>query len=308
MNVYHIDINKVNKELVCCIGFFDGLHLGHQKLVAETNILAKKLNVESALITFAPDPWVVTKKIKKYRHINDYASKLYLLKKFKIDNLIIIKFSDELSKLESKKFIKLLENNIKLKGLVYGFDFNYGFKGQGNKETIINELSKDIKHVCVLAVEDNQGKISSSRIEEALSLGNIKLVNDLLGYKYFIIGKVKHGNKLGRTINFRTANIILNDDLLTPKVGVYQGYLKYDNNYYKAIINIGHNPTFNYQEKVSLEVHIIDFDLDIYDQEVIVFFNDYLRDEKIFNSKDDLIKELEKNKISANLQGKYTED
>ena len=289
MNIYRInatEINIINKSLVCCIGFFDGLHLGHQELITNTIRLANKLNVESALITFEPDPWVITKglPIDQVQHINDLNVKLELLNKFGINNLIILEFDQIMSHLTSEQFTKVLYDNIDIKGLVYGFDFHYGYKGSGNHNTLKLQVHSDTILKQITSIDDDIGKISSSRISSLLIEGSVKKVNKLLGYKYYIKGKVICGNAKGRTIGFPTANVEYSKELLLPKIGVYIGYVKYLNNYYKAIINIGNNPTFNYVNKVSLETYILDFNKDIYDEIIDIIFVDYLRDETKFSS------------------------
>ena len=304
MNIYNININSINiinKPLVCCIGYFDGLHLGHQELIKETITLANKLNVEPSLITFNPDPWVITKKlpIDSIKHINDYNVKLELLNKFNINNLIILEFNEDMSKLSSNEFIKVLFNNIDIKGLVYGFDFHYGYKGLGNHNTIQKQINNNVILKQVESINDDIGKISSSRIDELLINGSITKVNKLLGYNYYIKGNVIKGNAKGRTIGFPTANIKYSNELLLPKQGVYIGYVKYLSNYYKAIINIGNNPTFNYVNKISIEAHILNFNKDIYDQDIDIIFIDYIRDEFKFNNIEQLKEQLELDKKKA---------
>lgn len=303
MNIYNININSINiidKPLVCCIGYFDGLHLGHQTLIKETNILANKLNIESALITFNPDPWLITKQINNdIKHINDYAIKLELLNKFNINNLIIIEFNEELSKLKSNEFINMLYKNIDIKGLIYGFDFKYGYKGLGNNNTIINEIKDNTILKEIQSINYDNLKISSTRIEQLIINGEIDNANKLLGYNYYIKGNVIKGNAKGRTIGFPTANIKYSNKQIIPKKGVYIGYAKYNNILYKSIINVGNNPTFNYNNNISIEANILEFNQDIYNEYIDIIFIKYIREEIKFNNKELLIKQLIEDKNKA---------
>ncbi len=289
------DINKLSEKIACCIGFFDGIHIGHQTLINNTVEFANKIGVKSGLITFSPDPWVITKKITDVKHINDIESKKELLCELGMDYLIILKFDEEMARLSSKEFMDFLVCNIDLVALIYGFDFHYGYKGQGNKETIMTELAEDIYKICIDSVDDQIGKISTSRIDISLKKGLIKEVNEMLGYNFFIKGLVIKGRQLGQTINFPTANVEYDTDILLPKIGVYKGYVRYNGKHYKAVINIGNNPTFNYTRRLSLEVHIIDFDKEIYNEELKVIFIDYIRDEKKFDNIDELKMEIYNN-------------
>ena len=290
MNIYHINVNDYNaidKKLVCCIGYFDGLHLGHQELIKETNVLAKKLNVESGLITFDPDPWVVTKNVENVKHITDYNSKIKLLELFNINNLIVLNFTKEMSKLSSKHFIDLLLNNIDLKGLVYGFDFRYGYMGSGDAKTILQDAST-IELIEVNSYNDEIGKISSSRIEQELLNGDIIKVNTMLGYHYHIVGKVDLEEKL----NKQTVSIMYNDFIVLPKSGIYYGYTFINNNKYKIIIFIGSIDAFNHKDKNEVVVYINDYNKQVNDEEMTIYFLDLFENEQKYDTINDLIKQI----------------
>lgn len=288
----------LDEPIVCCIGYFDGVHVGHQKLINETIELSKKLNSKSGLITFLPDPWVVIKGIDNIKHLTSFEKRKQIIESLGIDYLIILDFTKEMAALLPEDFISLIQGSLNLKGLVCGFDFTYGKFGKGNKESLIKypfELE------VVDSVDIDEMKVSSTRIVNNLDEGNIKEVNRLLGHTFEIEGIVVHGREKGRNIGFPTANIKVDNEQLLPKNGVYLGKLYFNSNEYLSMVNIGHNPTFNHVDNVSVEAHIIDFSGDLYDQNVRLELYDRIRDEKDFDSIDALINQLKQDV-------KYTKD
>ncbi|MFI3284747.1 MAG: riboflavin biosynthesis protein RibF [Erysipelotrichaceae bacterium] len=290
---------KFEIPITACIGYFDGLHVGHQALIKQTDILAQKYQCAQAMISFDPDPWMVTKELNDVKHINSQRDKLHLLKAMQIDYLIILKFTKEMAALSSEDFVKLLVERLNLKALVTGFDFHYGAYGSGNIDSLALQAEGYFETSVVDAIRDEYGKISSSRIEEELLNGNIGYASKMLGYDYFVQGIVVKGRQKGREIGFPTANVAYDDHILLPKKGVYAGYVKIAAQCFKAIINLGHNPTFNFQEKDSLEVHILDFNQMIYGQHIKVIFVQYIRDEKKFNSVEALTKQIDSDCLHA---------
>lgn len=290
------ETERINEPIVACMGYFDGLHQGHQALMNQAIVKSKLLNVASAMITFDPDPWIITKHIdpQSVKHIHDLATKTACLEAFNIEHLVIVEFTKAIANLSHEAFIAFLESKLIIKGLVVGFDFHYGFQGLGTHLTLVEDAKGNFEVDCIEAVNDHFGKISTSRIDEALSNGQISVVNQLLGYTYFLQGTVVHGQKQGRKIGFPTANIDYSQELLLPKVGVYAGYVLIDNQHYYGMINVGHNPTFNQSLKTSVEVYIADFNQIIYGKVIQVYFNEYLRAEIKFNSIDELIEQMQK--------------
>lgn len=287
-----LNTNRVNTKPMCaCIGYFDGMHKGHQQLIQATKEMAKRLNCEAALITFDPDPWVTLKGIKNLKHITTMRERLNKAVELGIQNIIILEFTYEFSQLSPEDFVNQILSKIEIKGLVCGFDFHYGAKGAGNPETL--KQTPNIEVEVVNAIEDEKGKISSTRITECIQEGRMEEATELLGSPFKMSGVVIHGRHQGEDIGFPTANIQYDPEYILPKTGVYAGFIYFNNQKYKTMINLGHNPTFNYKQEMSLEAYILDFKGDLYGKYVTVEFITYLRDEKKFNSKGNLIMQLE---------------
>ena len=296
MQIVHLTLDdeyRISEPLAACIGYFDGLHLGHQELIKKTINNALNNRVASALITFYPDPDDVIKKTKN-KHIFDFDSRIKIMKNLGLDYCIVFHFDEELMEKTPQTFLMNLLSKVYLKSLVCGFDFTYGHQGKGNISTLKADSDGLFSLDVVNEIDYLGSKISSSRIIEALMTGDLELVNCLLGFDYFIKGKVIHGLGNGHRLGFPTANIAFNNDIVLPKAQVYAGYCKVNGQYYKAMTNLGYNPSVLNDLCLSLETHIIDFDGDLYDQEIYVFFKRAIRDEKRFNSLDDLIKQLNK--------------
>lgn len=291
MEVLYVDLKNINsfKPLVACIGYFDGIHIGHQKLLSETIAFAKQNELKSACITFHPDPWVVIKKIENIPHLSSMTERIEYAERFHLDYWIILPFTEELSQMETKDF-ELLLSKLNVQKLICGFDFTYGYKGQGNIQSL--KAHKNFEVIEVKEIKYLNEKISSTRIENAIYHGDMHLASKLLGRYYSIQGNVVKGSHLGNTIGFPTANIHCKYNAIIPQKGVYIGYINVDQNRYRCMMNVGHNPTFNYQEQISIEAYILDFDEDIYTKEVRIEFVEKIRDEKKFESKEQLILQL----------------
>lgn len=279
------------KPMCACIGYFDGMHKGHQQLIHETIAMAKKMHCESALITFDPDPWVTIKGIKDVKHITTMRERLNRAVEFGIQNIIIFEFSHEFSQLSPADFVQEILTKISLKGLVCGFDFHYGSKGAGNPETL--QQTAGIPVCIVQPITDAKGKISSTRITQCITQGNMEEATEMLGYPFRISGIVVHGRHQGHSIGFPTANIQYDAEYILPKGGVYAGFAIVDNQRYETMVNLGHNPTFNYRNDMSLEAHILNFNGDLYGKYITIEFISFIREEKRFSSKGNLIMQLE---------------
>ena len=259
----------------CVIGNFDGVHLGHKHLIEE----AKKTGYKTSIITFE-------NLSKNNGYLSDLDQKAKFLEELEVDYLIIFPF--RVVKLTFfNEFIKILKT-LKVKYITCGEDFRFGYKREGD----IIDLKKHFKINIVNYLEVDRIKISSSLIKELLIDGDIVLANKFLGREYSIIGEVVHGNKIGKNLGYPTANINYNGYLL-PKNGVYLTKVKHNNKTYVGMANIGYNPTLNAQLEKRFEVHIVDFNEMIYGDEIEVSFVKFLRDEKKFSSKEELISSLE---------------
>lgn len=291
MEIINIDLDNIQtlEPMSACIGYFDGMHIGHMQLIQETIIQANIKQLKSACITFHPDPWCVIKNIQNISHISSMEERIEIGKENGLDYWIILPFTSELSKMSVNEFEQLLKQ-MNIQSLICGFDFSYGFKGQGNVQTLEKQSYFDV--VVVDEITYKNEKISSTRIEKEITNGNMEEVYHLLGRHYSIQGSVIDGRKLGKTIGFPTANIRCKYQSILPKIGVYIGFVNVDGNIYKCMINIGHNPTFNYQNNLSIEVYICDFNKEIYGKEITITFHKRIRDEKKFHSKEELIEQL----------------
>ncbi len=294
MRIQYIDLNETSrsyKPAAACIGYFDGLHLGHQALIKKTIELAHEHQCESALITFDPDPWVTIHKDMTVKHITTMKQRINLAMQSGIKNIYILKFTEEMSKLSPHDFVERVILPCNIKALVCGFDFRYGFKGQGTCDTLRQEGLFDV--AVVDAVMDSGEKISSTRISSLIEAGEVDEAARLMGHPYVIEGKVIHGRHVGASLGFPTANIDVDLEYLEPKHGVYacRAYIK--GIPYPAMANLGHNPTVNYTSALSLEVHILDFEGDLYGETLAVEFVKFIRDEQNFKNRTNLIMQLE---------------
>ena len=282
--------------ITACIGYFDGVHLGHQALIQKTVEVAKENGSEPSLITFDPDPWVAIKGIdpSTVRHISTFRERLDRIVEFGIVNVIILKFTRDMSGLTDAQFCSDILGKLNIQAMICGFDFHYGFKGKGNSSTLAAQM-----HVPVYVVEavmDEKGKISSTRICEAIEKGEMDEVRHLLGTDYSMSGTVVHGRHVGTALGFPTANIDYQNEYLVPACGVYAGYVIVKGKKHMAMINVGHNPTVNFRNDISIEAHILDFDEDIYGCSIRVIFHTFLRPEVRFANRTNLIMQLEQDR------------
>ena len=293
--------------MVVTVGTFDGLHLGHQKIIGQMQEIAHQINGETVVVTFDPHPRLVLYADSKgLKFINTRERKFKLLEGFGINHLIVIPFTKEFAKNSPEDFIrKFLMQKIKMKKLVIGYDHHFGNQREGNFERL-NELGKKygFKVEEIPALYVNGTAVSSTKIRNALMTGEIKLANTMLGYDYSITGIVVVGNKIGRTIGFPTANIEIEDKYkLIAAGGVYACKIEYKGRIFSGMGNIGTRPTIGINGLVT-EVHIFNFDKDIYGEEIRIIFIDRIRDEKKFEGLDKLKEQLEKDK--KNVQGYFS--
>jgi riboflavin kinase/FMN adenylyltransferase len=296
MNIYYsIDEIQKDKNTVLTVGTFDGVHLGHYKIINEMIFQSVENNCRNLLITFEPHPQIVLSKDKSIKILTTLEQKLEYLKNLSVQNVLVINFTKEFSQIDFKTFVEeYFVNKIGVHTVVVGSDHHFGKNREGNAE-VLKELGKTFNFNVVKVdplILDGQ-KISSTRIRKALAEGKIVLANQMLGKKYEIRGKVVRGNQRGATIGFPTANIeIDNPDKLIPARGVYFVEVDVEEKNFYGMMNIGFRPTFNNSTELILEVHIFYFDGNIYDKPITIRFIDKLRDEKKFNSVDELKAQL----------------
>ena len=290
------------KNPVVTIGSFDGVHLGHQTIINNLKKSAKKIDGETVLITFFPHPRIVLfPEHSGLKLINTQEEKIKLLEQFGIDNLIIFTFTKQFSKISSIDFIRhTLVSRINAKKLIIGYDHHFGKNREGDFEHLF-ELGRyynfEVEEIQAKDIEDIS--ISSTKIRQALKNFDIKTANKYLNYDYPLSGKVVIGKQLGRSIGFPTANIEVKDPYkLIPPNGVYVVKVEIQEKYYKGMLYIGKRPTLS-EEKISIEVNIFDFNQNIYDENITVYFKDFIREEIKFVNFNALKNQLEKDKEKA---------
>jgi riboflavin kinase / FMN adenylyltransferase len=292
-------INKKHQNSVVAIGNFDGIHLGHQKVINQARQKAKKNRLPFGIITFEPIPAMFfNKKIKNHR-INSLLQKKNQLKQLKLDFLIIMNFNKNFSKLSAKQFIeKIIFKKTKCKFLYVSNNFKFGFKRRGNIITLKKYSNLyNYKTVITSPLRKTTKVISSTIIRKKISQGKIYEVNKLLNRNWCIQGTVIKGHRRGRKIGFPTCNIKISDYII-PKLGVYAVMVKTIKFQRKGIANIGYRPTFNGQN-LLLEVNIFGINKNLYNKEVNVKFIKFIRSEKKFKDLEQLKKQIKIDIVQA---------
>ena len=292
------------KNPVVTLGIFDGVHRGHQALLKKLISMARDVRGESVVMTFDPHPrQVLEKGTGKMSFLSSMDEKTALLDKAGADHLIIIRFTVSFSKMDACDFIeKVLVGKVGTRHLIVGHDHRFGYHGNGNYDTV-----EECARLMGFRVEQVQGlktaggAISSSIIREALLSGNLDDANKWLGYCYSLKGSVIEGRKIGRKIGFPTANLKPSCKFkLIPGDGVYAVEVQIDDKKLPGMLSIGRNPTVNKSpDKRSVEVHIFNFEKEIYGREIGIVFRHRLRDEIKFNNTDELARQMEQDKVNA---------
>jgi len=285
------------KPLALSLGMFDGVHLGHKYIISELKKVGSKNDLETAILTFWPHPRFVFNPNEDLKLLNTIEEKKVLLEKYKINSLFVKEFDDEFRNLTGEEFVRqILIDKLNVKYLIIGYDHSFGKNKSGNFELLqklSTELDFEVEQMEAINIHENN--ISSTKIRNALLEGNIKEANEMLGYSYSISGTVVHGKKLGRTIGYPTANISTETIKLLPKKGAYIVEVLVKEQQYKGMLSVGTNPTVN-GEKLTVEVYILDFEGDIYDETITVKFRDFLHEEIKFEGLDKLIERLDEDK------------
>ncbi|MBR4962291.1 MAG: bifunctional riboflavin kinase/FAD synthetase [Muribaculaceae bacterium] len=289
-------------KLVAGIGFFDGVHLGHQSLINELKRSAAEAGISSAVVTFRRHPRSVLNSEYRPQLINLFNEKMQHLSDTGIDYVIALDFDIAMSKMSSYEFIKFLRDKFNLAGLYIGYDHRFGHNrsdGFEDYKRYGKELGVEIYKAGVALAGTTP--ISSSVIRRFLKEGDISVVNEMLTYRYSLSGKVVSGYGVGRTIGFKTANIEVEDlDKLIPGNGVYAVYVKTaDGVMHKGMMNIGNRPTVHDNVERAIEVHILDFDGELYENNIEIFFEKFMRPERKMSGLDELKSQLSKDRDMA---------
>lgn len=290
------------KNPVVTSGTFDGVHLGHQKILKRLREIADEINGETVLITYWPHPRLVLYPDEhNLRLLSTFEEKAKLLREFGIDHLLTIPFTKDFSELTSEQFIKnIIIETIQTRKLVIGYDHRFGKNREGSFEFLkanIDQYSFDLEEISREDV-DNVG-VSSTKIRLALEEGNVEIASEYLGRPYELNGIIIKGQQLGRSIGFPTANIhIPHDYKLIPCDGAYAVEIKVDGGTFQGMLNIGIRPTVNGSTR-TIEVNLFDFEGDLYDSRVCVKLKSYLRPEMKFSGLEALQQQLKKDKEDA---------
>ena len=293
MKIYNnVNLNNKHHNGVIAIGNFDGLHLGHQKVINEARLKAKKFRLPLGVMTFEPVPVMFfSKKLKDHR-INSVQQKKSQLEKLNLDFLIIIKFNKKFSSLTAEQFIKkIIYKKTKCKYLYVSENFKFGFKRRGNIQTLKKfEKQFNYKNIITKPLKKNGQTISSTFIRKKIRAGKIELINKLLNRNWCIEGMVIKGKKRGRKIGFPTCNMSLNSYVI-PKLGVYAVKVRTKDLIKNGVANIGYRPTFNGQ-RLLLETNIFGINKNLYNKVISVSFKKFIRSEKKFKNFEYLKKQI----------------
>lgn len=282
------------ENTVVTIGNFDGIHKGHIKLIKEAVKEAKTKNYKSVVFTFENHPMRYFR-ADSIKHIITNEEKVKIFENLGVDIVFMIPFDEYMTKISATDFVKtILHEKLKCKMVIVGHDFTFARNKEGNAN-LLESLGKNynMKVKVIEPIKIKGRRVSSSYIRNLINDGNVSEIKDFLGRNYFLEGEVIHARKIGRTIGFPTANLKAEDKLIIPKNGIYAVKVYIKNKVYYGATNIGYNPTVN-GKALSIETNIIDFDEEIYGEIIKVEFLDRIRDEKKFNSLDELKSQLRK--------------
>lgn len=296
--IHHLENFPSKKGSIVTIGTYDGVHLGHQKIIKNIVDQAKNSNMDSVVFTFDPHPRVVLSKSNDLKLIQTIAERSDRLEKTGLDYLIIHPFDKAFSRMSAFEFVRdVLVNQLHVQKLIIGYDHHFGKNREGN----IDQL-REYAHMFEFEVEEipaldiDEVSVSSTKIRQALSEGKIEKANSYLGYPFSIEGEVVKGNQIGKGLGFPTANLKINDPLKQlPKSGAYIVESEIDNRTYLGMLNIGFRPTIDGRD-ISIEVYFENLDQDLYGQKIKLNFIRFLREEKRFESLEKLKEQLAKDR------------
>lgn len=299
-----VDLNKsyeVLDQSVIGLGNFDGFHKGHIDIINKTIKIAKEKGLKSSVLIFKQHTNEVFPHFPRY-YINSLQDKIDLLESLGIDIIYIINFTYEFAQLTKEDFIlNFIKKELKSNNIVCGPDYTFGKSSAGNTNDLLKYQEEKLINVYILEyVMYNHKKLSSTEIRKLLYSGRVSEAEKLLSRKYSIKGNVIHGFKIGsKELGYPTANIELNFRYIIPKEGVYLSYVVYQNDRYLALTSIGTNPTITDSRDIKIETYIIDFNKKIYGEEISIEFIEWVREQKKFDTKEELIEQMDKDKEYA---------
>ena len=283
------------------IGSFDGVHLGHQKILNALTAGTERSGLRSVAVSFFPHPAVVLRKIESPFYLSTLEEKNALLTRYGAEEIITFSFDQTFSRLTPREFVNLLRERTTFTKLVIGYDFRLGADRSGGQQAL-KDIGQELGFSVdvISAVMHGDEPISSSRIREALNTGNLSQANLMLGYPYFVAGSVVHGDGRGKHIGLPTANVSPWPKKVVPSPGVYAAYSEVDGEMHPSVVNVGHRPTFYAEGGLqTIETHILNFSEEIYEKTIRIHFVERLRPEEKFDGVDALMAQIEYDIINA---------
>lgn len=281
-------------NIVVGLGNFDGVHIGHQQLIKEVVETAANIGGTAVICTFFPHPMAILNPDNVPLMLMSHQSKEEMMAKLGVDVMMLLPFNKEFAQIAAEDFIeKILFNEMNVKSVVVGYNYTFGRRGQGTVETLREYATEYNYQVQVIEPVSLDGQVvSSTQIRNLLLKGDVELAAKFLGYRPFIEGWVVTGDRRGNKLGFPTANLNLDEHMLTPANGVYSVHVEIRGEVFLGVANVGTKPTFNGQNHRNLEVHLLDFNADIYGEKIKVKFLRRLRNEKRFSSAHDLVSQI----------------
>jgi riboflavin kinase / FMN adenylyltransferase len=289
------------RKTILTLGTFDGVHIGHKKILEKLVLNSHETLHESLLLTFFPHPRMVLQEKSEIKLLNTIPEKIQLLEAIGIQSLVIHPFDEVFSRLTAEDFVtEILIKKLNIHKIVIGYDHRFGRNRTANIDNLIEFGEKYNFEVSQISAQEIDSiSVSSTKIRNALTEGNVQLANEFLGYNYFITGQVTQGNQLGRTIGFPTANMMISENYkLIPKNGVYIVESEIDTHTYFGIMNIGYNPTVG-GNQLKIEVHFFELNQDLYNKTLQISILKYIREEQKFDSIDELKNQINQDKSNA---------
>lgn len=315
MKVIDLDFPKqvkiTNGPVVLAMGFFDGVHRGHQAVIKTARKIADEQNEPLALMTFSQHPAVLFQNVpaNEIQYLSTLSQKIELMERFGVDILYVLHLNQAFLNESPADFVEDYMVGLQANFVVAGFDYTYGRpKNLANMAYLPNYASGRFE-VITVSERDNDGKkIGSTSIRNAIDVGDIDRANELLGYVYETSGKVVHGEARGRTLGFPTANIEFDVGQRIPGIGIYAVRLMVDQTWYEGMASVGRNVTFGENRPVTIEINLFDFNQDIYDKKVKVKWYRYMRGEIKFASADELVDQLREDQTNITQYFKESEE
>ncbi|MCZ2490862.1 riboflavin biosynthesis protein RibF [Dellaglioa carnosa] len=297
------DPKKIDDEAISlAMGFFDGVHLGHQKVILKAKQKANEKKIKLAVMTFDKHPSVQFQKKpeRSIKYLTSMEKKISLMEGLGVDIFYILTLNNDLASLTPQDFVTKYMIELHAQVVVAGFDYTYGKKDIANMDTLSKYAHQQFEVVTVPELISEDQKISSTRIRAAIDKGQINDVNRLLGYEYQTIGEVVHGEARGRELGFPTLNLEFNEHIRIPGPGIYVTRVQVSGVWYRGMASIGYNVTFGQDRELTVEINLFDFNEMIYGQQVTVEWLSYLRSEIKFDGIDGLISQLNQDKKMTN--------